>query len=115
MTTNFAIFYYDFKNKQEQVNIGTAFRVDNAASATSQGVEIEMAWRPTDELSFFANVGYLDATYEEFLDCTGPGTDCSGNELAGAAPWSASTGGTYITPTGWSDVNFYLSADMDFR
>lgn len=115
LRANFAVFYYDFKNKQEQVNTGLSFRVDNAASATSQGAEVELNWFPTDELSFFANLGYLDATYEEFPNGGGTGIDFDGNELAGASPWSASVGSTYIVPTGWSGVNFYFSGDMDFR
>jgi iron complex outermembrane receptor protein len=114
LTTNIAVFFYDFKNKQEQVNTGVSFRVDGA-DAESQGIELELGWFPTDGLSFFANVGYLEATYTDFRFCGGLLTDCTGNDLANASPWSTSVGGTYVVPTGWTDVNFYVSADADYR
>ncbi|MDZ4866687.1 MAG: TonB-dependent receptor [Alphaproteobacteria bacterium] len=116
VTTNMAVFYYDFINKQEQVNTGTSFRVSNAASATSQGAELELYWYPTDNLTMWGNVGYLDATYESFPNGGGVGINFDGNRLAGASKWSSSLGANYVTPFDMiTGTNFYLSGDMDYR
>jgi iron complex outermembrane receptor protein len=97
LQTNVAVFYYEFQNKQEQVNTGVSFRVSNAAQATSQGAEFEVVWTPpVDGLRLYANLGLLDAEYDEFPLGGGPGTDFSGNDLAGAPDTSASIGGSYI-------------------
>ena len=114
---NLAVFYYDFKDKQEQVNSGVSFLVSNAASATSQGAEIELMWAtPVEGLSLFANLGYLDAEYDEFPLGGGPGTDFGGNDLAGAAEVSGSIGGSYTRAlTGFSGVNLHIAADADHR
>ncbi len=116
LTTNMAVFYYDFTNKQEQVNTSVSFRVSNAASATASGAELELYWYPSDEITAWGNVGYLDATYESFPDGGGPGIDFDGNRLAGASEWSSSVGANYVTPFGLiNGTNFYLSGDMDYR
>ena len=115
-----AVFYYDFANKQEQVNTGVSFLVNNASSAESQGAELEMYWYPTDGLTFFANVGYLDASYMKFpcgsTTSTGACINFDGNKLAGASEWSSSFGGNYVTPFDLiPGTNFYLAADADYR
>jgi iron complex outermembrane receptor protein len=114
---SFAAFYYDFQDKQEQVNTGVSFRVSNAASATSRGAEIETRWStPLEGLSVFANLGYLDAEYDEFPLGGGPGTDFSGNVLVGAPDWSGSAGADYRYPLSWLDgTALMVSADADYR
>lgn len=116
VSANIAAFYYDFSNKQEQVNTGVSFRVSNAASAISKGGEIEVVWAPLDGLSLFANAGYVDAYYEKFDNAGGVGIPYTGNELAGASKVSASWGGTYTTPFAvLPGANFVLNTDWDYR
>lgn len=111
-----ALFYYDFKDKQEQVNSGVSFLVSNAASATSQGAEVELTWAPLAGLSLYANAGILEAEYDEFPLGGGPGTDFGGNDLAGAPEVSSSIGGSYtrVLP-GTSGLNLHIAADADYR
>jgi iron complex outermembrane recepter protein len=119
VTTNVALFQYDFSNKQEQVNTGVSFLVNNASSAKSDGAELEIYWYPMAGLSLFGNVGYLDATYEKFPCGTrvaGVCRDFDGNRLAGASEWSSSFGGSYVTPFSLiSGTDFYVAADADYR
>lgn len=111
-----AVFYYDFKNKQEQVNSGVSFLVSNAASAESKGAEIELSWVPVSGLNLYANAGYLDAEYQDFPLGGGPGTDFGGNELAGAPEVSGSVGGSYTRALpGTTGLNLHLAADVDYR
>ncbi|HEY5411954.1 MAG TPA: TonB-dependent receptor, partial [Caulobacteraceae bacterium] len=89
LTANLAAFYYDFSNKQEQINTGVSFVVSNAASATSRGAEVELNWTPLPGLDLFANGGYLDAYYNKFPNGGGLGINYNGRRLAGASKYSA--------------------------
>src|SRR5690606_3606837 len=59
----------------------------NAASAKSQGVELELQALPLEHLSISASIGYLDAKYEDFKDA---GIDYSGRPTPYAPEWTAS-------------------------
>jgi iron complex outermembrane recepter protein len=117
LLTTVAAFYYDFKDKQERVNTDASFLVSNAASAESKGVELELVWAtPIEGLNLFGNIGLLDAEYESFPLGGGPGTDFSGNDLAGAPSISGSFGGDYTRAMpGLSGVNLAIAMDMDHR
>jgi len=118
LSANLAAFHYDFSNKQEQVNTGVSFVVSNAASATSQGVEVELAWAPTMFPGFnaFANFGYVDAKYDAFPNGGGVGINYTGHQLAGASPYSASWGASYTTLFAPLDnTNFTIDTDWDYR
>lgn len=70
----------------------------NAASARSLGVELDLAARPTDALTVALAVGYNDTEFESFPNALveDPATgatsaiDASGNQLVLAPEWSAS-------------------------
>lgn len=94
---NAAAFYMSYDDKQEQTFDGFNFLTTNAASATIKGAEVELSATPARDLRLDFAVGYTDATYDEFLDPLA-GTDFSGNDLVGAAKWSASAGITYSFP-----------------
>ncbi|MDG2306730.1 MAG: TonB-dependent receptor [Candidatus Binatia bacterium] len=51
---------------------------DNAATATTKGFEIELLTTPTDGLLIMGNVGYTDATYDDFSEGL---SDYDGNPL----------------------------------
>ena len=81
---NATYFYMDYQDKQEEIQqasatsgTGQVTRVVNAADATIQGGEFELMWLATDGLTLRANLGLLDAEYDNFLVNTG--TDASGN------------------------------------
>jgi iron complex outermembrane receptor protein len=116
LQTTVAAFYYDFSNKQEQVNTGVSFRVSNAAKATSKGAEFEVVWTPppVEGLRLYANLGVLNAEYDEFPLGGGVGTDFGGNDLAGAPDLSASIGGSYIRPIS-EGLNLNISVDANHR
>ncbi|MBX3705648.1 MAG: TonB-dependent receptor [Pseudomonadales bacterium] len=117
LLTTVAAFYYDFKDKQEQVNSGVSFLVSNAASAESKGVELELVWAtPVEGLNLFGNIGVLDAQYESFPLGGGPGTDFGGNDLAGAPSVSGSFGGDFTRAIpALAGVNFRIALDADHR
>ena len=122
---NVTAFSYDYEELQVGVNNPqtTTLAVVNAASSTTEGVEVESNWAtPIEGLTLRGSLNYLDATYEDFLaDCyTGqtPAEGCnqllvggvfrkqdlSGHELQFAPNWSGTVGFEYETPltAGWN-------------
>ncbi len=99
---NGAIFYMDYKDKQEEIGLpsdgptGQRITVFNAASATMKGVELELQALPTDGLTMRANLGYLDAKYDEFTFLGPNGVqDLSGFDFRRAPKWTASLDAVY--------------------
>ncbi|MEH6570477.1 MAG: TonB-dependent receptor [Halioglobus sp.] len=71
MTVNWALFYTEYEDLQVSIFKGVGFGVGNA-SATVQGLEVDMNWQVTDGLRLSANASYLDAEYDDFASapCT---------------------------------------------
>jgi len=105
-----AAFRSEFDNLQVSTLLpgaGTTFRVGNAASAISQGLEAGVRWRPLQNFRLNASAAYLNAEFDKYLDapcyaaqsvaegCVGGNQDLSGKELQFAPDWSYSIDGTY--------------------
>jgi iron complex outermembrane recepter protein len=54
------------------------FNVGNAATAISQGVEVDFKWAATDNLTLVLAAAYLDAYYDDF-----PNAPCNADQLLG--------------------------------
>ncbi|MFK7731488.1 MAG: TonB-dependent receptor [Pseudomonadales bacterium] len=99
---NGAIFYMDYQDKQEEIGLasdgatGQRISVFNAATATMQGVELEVQAIVTEGLSIRANLGYLDSEYDEFVFNDGFGlVDNSGFDFRRAPEFTGSLDATY--------------------
>ena len=78
LIVNLTAFHTKYKNKQEDVvfpildengaPVGTTTVVQNAASATIKGFELETRLMPTPGLTFGLSVGHLNASYDEWFD-----------------------------------------------
>lgn len=109
-------------------SVGTS--VENAASATVQGVELETLWATSiDGLTLTANIAYNDAQYEDYIascyqgqtvalgcnlnpvDGVFTASDLSGESLANASDISATFGIDYLVSvsSNW-DLGFNASA-----
>ncbi|RMF96541.1 MAG: TonB-dependent receptor [Gammaproteobacteria bacterium] len=71
---NGTVFYMDYKDKQEEIQqpsttsgTGQVTRVVNASTAQISGVELEAIWLAVEGLTLRANLGILDASYDQFL------------------------------------------------
>ena len=92
---NLAAFYTDYTDKQEEViqpdDFGASLTVvKNAATVEIYGAEAELTWVASDRLVFNANLGYLDASYDEYVaDLNGDGipTDNTDLELRRVPEW----------------------------
>jgi iron complex outermembrane receptor protein len=101
---NVSVFHYDYKDLQVSTFLNGFTVVTNAASAKIDGIEIESALRAARGLTLTANVGYLDAKYQDFLSpfgVTSTGAtniiDVSGNRLRNAPEWKLSGAADYET------------------
>ncbi len=72
----------------------------NAAEGFNQGVELELNFAATDNLSFFANIGLLDSEYEDYVDDNG--VDQDGREQAHAPSYQFFAGAQLRVAEGWT-------------
>jgi iron complex outermembrane receptor protein len=108
---NASVFYMTYDNKQEEVqqtslSSGTGQRtfVLNASDATISGLEMEFLFIPAEGWQIRANLGFLDAEYDNFaLDSDGDGindTDNSHLDFRRAPDFTGSLGAEYQWPVG---------------
>ena len=115
---NANIFYNDYDNKQEEIIIpdgfgGTFTVVRNAATVKISGFENEWTWVANPYLRFSANVGYLDAEYDDYVaDLNGDGikTDNSALELRRVPEWTGGVTGTLTYPIGPGVLSLFAAA-----
>jgi iron complex outermembrane receptor protein len=109
LTANIALYrikYEDLQAVQLQQVLGgggaVVAVVSNAANARSQGVELELVARPSENLLLSAGFGYADAEYTDYIDRTSGGAalDFSGNRLDNAPKWTRNASIQYTLPTG---------------
>ncbi|ARN73443.1 TonB-dependent receptor [Oceanicoccus sagamiensis] len=69
---NGSLYYVDYEDFQSQTFDGTSINVRNAGNLTSYGLEMELQYVPTVNLSLGGSLGYNKAEYDEFDDgeCT---------------------------------------------
>lgn len=116
LVINLAAFYSKYNDYQVQnfVDLGdgnTSIRIDNAATVKTKGIEAEVTFHATEELTFQGSLGILDATFDKFVDGGTGGTDVSGNKL-NAPDLNLSFGGQYYYPVDALDATLLLRADI---
>ena len=120
---NVTVFRTNFDNLQVSIFDGTlGFNVGNAASAVTQGVEIDGRWSLTDDWSMSGSAGYLNFNFEDFPNgqCNqgqapdSPGGFCSytGKTNQYVAKWSGNLTLKYEHPLG--DFLFRTALDTQF-
>lgn len=109
-----AAFRTTFTDLQQSVLQNIAFVVSNVGEARSQGIELDLTLRPTDQLRFSFAGSYVDAEFVDFpgaachsgqnagIDpgCVGAAQDLSGTPTQYASKWTGSLGVDYRRPLG---------------
>lgn len=129
-TINFAGFRTDIKDYQSTVVNGAIGVVRgylaNVPKVRTQGFELDMALRPTDDFNVYANFAYTDAKYIDFPGAPPPvelsgGTlqfvDATGGRLPGVSKYAISYGAEYRIPSSAfaGDGEFYFGIDGSLR
>jgi iron complex outermembrane recepter protein len=116
-TLNLAAFYQQIHDYQLNSFNGFNFITRNVPEAISQGIELELASRPTDNLTLSGGVVYNDAFYDTTVDFNLPGVAdpfgrnivTSGTPFTFAPKWTVTGGIAYEMPLGGSmRALFYL-------
>lgn len=95
---NLAAFYMDYRNIQVSKNTGNGLAlIQNAASSTIKGIELETTLIPVRGLSITGSAAYIRARYDKFiLDDRNPtGTNLGGEPLTRAPEWKTSIAADY--------------------
>ena len=103
LRVNGAIFYMDYDDKQEELQLpsatsgtGQVTLVTNASTAEVTGIELDVLYNPTANLSLRGNLGWLDAEYDEFeFQGTSGLVDFSGLEIRRAPEITGALSATY--------------------
>ena len=127
------VYRYIYKNLQvsalDSSRSPPAFSTVNAAKAVTQGVEVQLTYFATPDLTLRGNGSYNDAHYKSFPGaacsadqnkgikpgCVGsPGVqDLTGRPLPRAPKWNFNGGFTYEIPVG--DLTLSLSGDASYN
>ena len=104
-TLNLSVFY----SRRDDQQVRTSFQLDpgdpasfvfftdNAAEGRTLGLEAELRWAIGDALDVYANVGLLDAEFEDFVT---PQVDLTGRAQAHAPDYTFAAGASYRHPSG---------------
>ncbi|WP_339670584.1 TonB-dependent receptor [Dasania marina] len=98
MEVNASIFRTDYEDMQVGQLLGLGFTTTNAGESEINGIELELRWVATDNLSFGFSAGVLDHEYTSYDDCNGVGVDCDGNKLQLVSDWTAAANMDYWYP-----------------
>lgn len=120
---NIAAFYSEFDNLQQSIfnQTAIAFQIRNAASARSQGLELDGEWAATDNLTLSFGGALLDAKYTDFAGAScdqlssnaGIQTcDLTGARLPYTPDWSATIGANYELPLSSSGLMLYADTQL---
>lgn len=132
LTINAAAFNYDYTDYQVEKVVGFTSLIENAASATSTGFEVEANYNATTWLMLDAQYSYLDARYDSYqavdgfnnpsvLESSDP-VDLSGNYLSRAPKNTINVGVTFLLPIDKFGIGMaqfrvegFYSSDVYFR
>ncbi|MGK0500372.1 MAG: iron complex outermembrane receptor protein [Oceanicoccus sp.] len=121
---NGAIFHMSYDDKQEEIQLpssggtGQVTKVVNASTATITGAEFELLFYPTGNLQIRANLGLLDAGYDDFEFDNGSGiVDNSDLDFRRAPEVTASISATYDWTVGsgeaWAQAGVHYIDDHE--
>ena len=126
---NASIFRSEFNDLQQTVLRGADIINDvlNVGESTSQGIEVDMRWRATENLTLFGSIAFLDSEFDKFpnatcytlqspTECIAGQQDLAGRPFQFAADWRGSLNGEYVwrLKNGYQIVGFlqaYFSTD----
>ncbi len=114
---NASAYYYAYDDQQSIALVpgangsGVPQYLMDTSDVEAFGIDAELRWQPYDEVTLYANVAFIDATYDDKV--APDGTDLSG-EPTGEPYLSAALGASYVWllgPNGLVD----LSAQFGYR
>ncbi|WP_290936006.1 TonB-dependent receptor [Hyphomonas sp.] len=90
---NLAVFDQKIKGFQSNIFTGTGFALANAGEQSTQGLEVDATWNPTENLTLGFAGTFLDPVYDSFKNSSAG--DISGAKPAGISEVSTSASALY--------------------
>lgn len=127
MRINSAVFYMDWEDLQVSTNVALVDpetqqitfvnTTSNAASATSQGFELDIRALPLPGLELGAGVGYLDAEFDDFREAIVQGevVDLSKRPIPRAPEWTLNADAGYRFPILDGGAELFALAEWSYR
>jgi iron complex outermembrane recepter protein len=96
LQVNGSIYYLKWKNIQQFVYLICELGfTPNLGSVTGKGGDIEVNWRPVDNLTLGLNGSYTDSYFDRTVTLSTTNLVTSGDHLP-ASPWNVSASGEYV-------------------
>lgn len=129
LTVNASLYRSDFKDFQAQAYMSEtlSFGMANAGKMRTQGMELELAWRPSADLTLLANGAITDAEFKDYYGRCEAENDANcavidgvlQGDLSGFSPsfvskYSYSLSGLYSHPLG-NGLAFNASGGWNYR
>lgn len=108
---NVAAYHYDYSDIQVVIANGPSLDMLNAGAAKMNGLDVDMEWAATKNLSLSGGVGFLKTKYTDYANAVAYGPvagpaipiDATGNQLVQAPKFSGSLMANYRIPTAIGD------------
>lgn len=118
---NGALFYYDYKNKQQRGRIidptfGSLSTQVNVPKSRVKGGEVEAVWHPVRPLTLYASYLYLDTEIREFvgINFASQREDFAGQSLNFSSKHSVNAGVSYERELA-EGLTGFVGADLSYR
>jgi iron complex outermembrane recepter protein len=116
LTVSASIYYIDWKNIQQFVYLTCGLGFDyNLGAVTGKGGDIEIDWRPIEDLTVGLMAAYTDSAFQGPVALKGPGITypvVSNGDHLQASPWNTDATAEYV----WNEFGKkpYLRLDYQF-
>lgn len=107
MMLNSNVFYTDWQDQQINRQLSAAnfdLQTENAGSSNVKGIEVELFYYPTNDLTVIAGIGYADSEFTEY-EVSNSGSqglrDLSGRSFADAPQWTGNVAVNYDINDHW--------------
>lgn len=113
---NANLFYFDWSDQQVTITLpgglpGFDDAVVNAGKSKVSGAEFEIEYQATADLNLFANFGFIDTEFKEFVT---KGIDLAGMSFSQAPEFTANLGGLYQNDNGFFVSMTYSYTDKTY-
>ncbi len=115
LAVNASVFYIRWRDLQVNapvLGVPGRFFIDNAAAASSKGIELEAVTRVAPGCDIFAGFGFTDAMFGE--DSVSSGVDVSGRRISNTPRYTGNVGGQY-TMAVRPGADAFIRAEVTFR
>jgi len=109
---NSSLFYINWKDMQVEIPYDSSVYTNNAAKATSKGLEFELDYMPLDGLNISLGASYIDAKYDSYIL---GGNNYSGKKIINSPKMTTNLSFRYRTLDGYYfGANYSRFGDLYF-